>query len=155
MILKPIDETFILPAAETPSDIFAYLATYNGFAFYETDLNGVVPNEIENNYFLVDRIDLASPQTNRTGQEIKYDGSLFIGLPASPNTDVNVSSFEDGQFLNIVADLLTKDFINQMLKYVRCDFALDINSLRPLYNSNKYTKATNATGVEISYSIWI
>lgn len=155
MILKPIDVNFNLPAADTSSDVFKYIAAFNNYQFYETDLNGVVPNEIEQNYFLIDRIDLVSPQPNRTGQEMKYDGFLFIGLPSNAATDVNTSTFEEGQFVNIISEMLTKDFILQLSYYVRCNYEITINNIRPLYNSNKYTKATNATGVEISYSIWI
>lgn len=155
MILKPIDVNFNLPAADTSSDVFKYIAAFNNYQFYETDLNGVVPNEIEQNYFLIDRIDLVSPQPNRTGQEMKYDGFLFIGLPSNAATDVNTSTFEEGQFVNIISEMLTKDFILQLSYYIRCSYEITINNIRPLYNSNKYTKATNATGVEISYSIWI
>lgn len=155
MILKPRDVNFILPIVGTPSDVFKYIALFNGYQFFETDLNGFVPNEIDQNYFLIDKIDLASPQPNRTGQEIKFDGVLFLGVPSNPATEINASTFDAGQFTNIISEMLTKAFIVQLQNYIKCDYDFSINNVRPLYNSNKYTKATNATGIEISYSLWI
>lgn len=156
MILQPADETFIFPEVNTPADLFKYIAGYNSFQFFETDLNGVVPNEIAQNYFLIDRIDLASPQPNRMGQEIRFDGILFMGVPSDPATDVNESTYSEGQFNGIIAEMLSRSFYLQLQQYIKCaDYEIIINNLRPLYNSNKYTKATNSTGVEINYSIWI
>ena len=153
MILKPKDGSYILPAIETPDDLFKYIAGFNEFDFYETDLEGVIPNEIAQNYFFANRIDLAWTQFPL--QEIKYDGYLFVGVPSNPAEDINGSDYDNGQFQNIVKDLLTKDFIWQLQLYIKCDFKIQITNLRPLYNSNKYTKSTNTTGVEIFYSIWI
>jgi hypothetical protein len=152
-ILKPKDGTYILPAIADPSDLWAYIAAYNGFQYYETDLTGVTPNEILPNWFFIDRIDLAQPVEARA--RMKYDGVLFIGVPSDIGTDTNGATFDAGQFTDIVKKLLNLDFANELSRYVNCDFEISINSLRPLYNSVKYTKATNCTGVEVYYTIWI
>jgi hypothetical protein len=153
MILIPADTNFQYNAVDTSSDIFKAIAIYNSINFYETDLNGVVSNEIPNQYFFIDRIDLASPRINTN--EIRYDGLLFIGKPSEHGTDVNNSTFDIGQYESIVKNLLTKSFIKTLELYVKCSFEIVINNVRPLYNSVKFTKSTNTTGVEISYSIWI
>jgi len=152
-ILKPKDETYILPAIADPSDLWAYIAAYNEFQYYETDATGVTPNEILPNWFFIDKIDLATPVEGRG--RMKFDGVLFIGMPSDIATDTNTSTFDNGQFTNIVKALLNLDFANELTNYVACDFQVINNSLRPLYNSVKYTKATNCTGVEVYYSIWI
>lgn len=153
MILKPKDETYVLPTISDPSDLWAYIAEFNGFQYYETDPTGVTPNEILPNWFFIDKIDTASPVDGRS--RMKYDGVLFIGVPSDIAIDTNTSTFDDGQFTNIVKLLLNLPFANELFGYVACDFEITINSLRPLYNSVKYTKATNCTGVEVIYSIWI
>jgi len=153
MILIPADTNFQYNAVDTSSDIFKAIAIYNSINFYETDLNGVVSNEIPNQYFFIDRIDLASPRINTN--EIRYDGLLFIGKPSEHGIDVNNSTFDIGQYESIVKNLLTKSFIKTLELYVKCSFEIVINNVRPLYNSVKFTKSTNTTGVEISYSIWI
>ena len=152
-ILKPKDPTYILPAIADPSDLWAYIAEYNEFQYYETDTTGVTPNEILPNWFFIDKIDLATPVEARS--RMKYDGVLFIGMPSDIAIDTNASTFDNGQFINIVKALLNLDFANELTNYVACDFQITINSLRPLDNSVKYTKATNCTGVEVYYSIWI
>lgn len=155
MTLKPIDGTFLPPEIKDANDLFEYLATYNEFAYYETDLNGFVPNEIAYNIFMVNRIDLVVPIS--ATKENRHDGFLFIAIPSEVATEVNQSTFDAGQFENIIKDMISKAFINQMNNYALCGVNLQfvINSIRPLYNSVKYTKATNSTGVEISYSLWI
>lgn len=152
-ILKPKDETYIPPTITDPSDLWAYIAAYNSFQYYETDTTGVTPNEILPNWFFIDKIDLATPVEARS--RMQFTGVLFIGMPSDIATDTNASTFNDGQFTNIVKALLNLDFANELTNYVACDFQININSLRPLYNSVKYTKATNCTGVEVYYSIWI
>ena len=152
-ILKPKDGTYVLPAIADPSDLWAYIAAFNGFQYYETDLTGVTPNEILPNWFCIDRIDLATPVEARS--RMKFDGVLFIGVPSDIATDTNGSTFDVGQFTDIVKKLLNIDFANELFSYVACDFEIIINSLRPLYNSVKYAKATNCTGVEVYYSLWI
>lgn len=154
MILKPIDETFSPPEIKDSNDLFKYLAAFNEFSFYETDLNGVVPNEITHNIFMVNRIDLVIP--NQTTKENRHDGFLFMAIPSEHGTDVNNSTFDVGQFENIIKDMISSSFISQFTNYAICsNLRFTLNSLRPLYNSVKYTKATNCTGVEISYSLWI
>jgi hypothetical protein len=155
MTLKPIDETFLPPQINDANDLFEYLAAYNGFSYYETDLNGVVPNEIAYALFMVNRIDLVTP-INST-KENRHDGFLFMAIPSEIGTDVNQSTFDAGQFENIIKDMISNSFINQLRNYVICGVNLQftINNIRPLYNSVKYTKSTNTTGVEISYSLWI
>lgn len=152
-ILKPKDGTYLLPAIADPSDLWAYIAEYNGFQYYETDTTGVTPNEILPNWFFIDKIDLATPVEARS--RMQYTGVLFIGVPSEIGTDTNGATFDAGQFENIVKKLLNLEFANELTNYVACDFQITINSLRPLYNSVKYTKATNCTGVEVYYSIWI
>lgn len=152
-ILKPKDGAYILPAIADPSDLWGYIAAYNSFQYYETDTTGVTPNEILPAVFFIDRIDLATPVEARA--RMKYDGVLFIGVPSDIAIDTNASTFNTGQFENIVKMLLNLEFANELTNYVACDFQTLINSLRPLYNSVKYTKATNCTGVEVYYSIWI
>lgn len=152
-ILKPKDETYILPTVADPSDLWAYIAEYNSFQYYETDSTGVTPNEILPGWFFIDRIDTASPVDGRS--RMKFDGVLFIGTPANIATDVNTSTFADGQFVNIIKTLLNLPFATELFGYVACDFEISINSLRPLYNSVKYTKAASCTGVEVYYTIWI
>lgn len=151
--LKPKDETYVLPAIADPSDLFAYIAAYNDYPYYETDTTGVTPNEIPQGIFFIDRIDLAEPL--RSEDRMRYTGVLFIGGPSEISVDTNSSTFNVGQFRNIVKHFLSKDFANDFTNYINCDFQILINSLRPLYNSVKYTKATNCTGVEIFYQIWI
>lgn len=152
-ILKPKDETYILPAIADPSDLFKYIAEYNGFQYYETDLTGVTPNEILPNWFFINRLDLGS--VPRDDVRMKFDGVLFIGVPSDISTDTNASTFDAGQFGDIVKKLMNYAFALEFRAYIVCDFEVLINNLRPLYNSVKYTKATNCTGVEINYSIWI
>lgn len=152
-ILKPKDGTYILPAIADPSDLWAYIAAFNGFQYYETDTTGVTPNEILPDWFFIDKIDIATP--NRGDNTMRFDGVLFIGVPADISTDTNASTFNSGQFSDIVKQLLNLAFTKELYNYVACDFQISINSLRPLYNSVKYTKATNCTGVEVFYSIWI
>lgn len=152
-ILKPKDGTYVLPAIADPSDLFAYIAQYNGFQYYETDDKGVTPNEILPKTFFINRIDLFTPNFN--DDRSRFDGVLFIGQPVDIAIDTNSSTFTDGQFENIVKALLNQAFARELRSYLVCDFETIINSLRPLYNSVKYTKATNCTGVEVYYQIWI
>ena len=152
-ILRPKDETYVLPEASDPSDVFAYLAEYNGFQYYETDLTGVTPNEILPNWFFIDKIDTAT--LLKAEGRMKYDGVLFIGVPSDISTDVNASTFVNGQFVDIVKQILNYPFALELTNLIACDLQFNVNSMRPLYNSVKYTKATNCTGVEILYSLWI
>lgn len=152
-ILKPKDETYALPTIADPSDLWAHIAEFNGFQYYETDVTGVTPNEILPSWFFIDKIELATPVEARS--RMQFTGVLFIGTPSEISIDVNGSTFSDGQFTDIVKKLLNLNFANELNNYVACDFQITINSLRPLYNSVKYTKATNCTGVEVYYSIWI
>lgn len=147
MNLKPKDNLWYLPEINDANDLFKYIAEYNEIPFYETDLNGVVINEIPYGYFLIDRLDLITPNIQK---EFKYDGFLFFGFTSENNEDVDNSQFE-----SIVKNMTSKIFINQLTRYISCDFRLQINNIRPIYNSNKYTKSTNSTGIEINYSIWI
>jgi len=121
--------------------------------FFEADTTGVTPNEILPNWFFIDRIEAAVPVEARS--RMNYNGVLFIGQDANIGTDTNKSTFDAGQFTDIVKKLLNLEFANELTNYVACDFQITINSLRPLYNSVKYTKSTNCTGVEVYYSIWI
>lgn len=152
-ILKPKDGTYVLPAIADPSDLWAYIAAYNDFQYYETDNTGVTPNEILPQTFFIDRIDLGTPEANRA--RMQFSGVLFIGEPANIGTDTNAATYNAGQFNDIVKELLNLAFANELNNYVACDFEITINSLRPLYNSVKYTKSTSCTGVEVFYSIWI
>ena len=154
MILKPIDNTFVLPIINTPSDVFKYIAEFNGYNFFETDLTGYTPNDIPQDIFFCDKIDLVSPRKNTN--EYKYDGILFIGVPVDIAQEVNDSTFYAGQFKSIIEEMISKEFVKQIEKYFICNnIEISLNNIRPLYNSVKYTKATNCTGVEINYSIWI
>lgn len=152
-ILKPKDETYILPTIADPSDLWAYIAEFNGFQYYETDSTGVTPNEILPSWFFIDKIDLGVPDPGDS--TMQFTGVLFIGTPSDISTDVNASTFTNGQFKDIVKALMNFPFAKELNNYVACDFRININTLRPLYNSVKYTKATNCTGVEITYTIWI
>lgn len=152
-ILRPKDGSYVLPEVSDTSDLFAYIAQYNSLQYYDTDSTGVTPNEIKPDVFFVNRIDTATPVESYS--RIRFDGALFIGQPSDIGTEVNSSSFSNGQYKDLVKMLINLEFINDLRNYVGCDFQITINNLRPLYNSVKYTKATNCTGVEISYSIWI
>jgi hypothetical protein len=152
-ILKPKDNTYQLPAIADPSDLFKYIAEYNGFQYYDTDSTGVTPNELADALFFINRIDVATPIENNS--RMRFDGVMFIGQPADIGTDVNASTYNDGQFINIVKELLNLDFAKELRFYIACDFEITINNLRPLYNSVRYTKATSCTGVEVNYTIWI
>jgi hypothetical protein len=152
-ILKPKDGTFILPAIADTSDLFKYIAEYNDSQYYDTDSTGVTPNEIKPSWFFINRIDVATPVEGRN--RMRFDGVLFIGQPASLSVDVNESTYNNGQFVDIVKALLNLDFANELQNYIACDFEININNLRPLYNSVRYTKAEGCTGVEVNYSIWI
>ena len=154
MILKPLDNTFEFPEAATPSGLFKYIAEFNGYMFFDTDITGYTPDEITQDYFFCNRIDLVTKRQNTS--QFKYDGFLFVAVPTNIGQEVNASSFDNGQFTDVVEGLITKEFIRQLEKYFICsNIEMLINNLRPLYNSVKYTKATNCTGVEISYSLWI
>lgn len=152
-ILKPKDNTYTLPSISDPSDLFKYIAEFNDFQYYETDNTGVTPNEIKPKTFFIDRIDLFAPLFNE--ERARYDGVLFIGEPSNIGTDTNEATYDAGQFDNIVKKLLNLLFATELKNYIACDFQIAINSLRPLYNSVKYTKSANCTGVEVYYSIWI
>lgn len=159
MILKPKDIDFILPELSdesVPADFFKAIADFNALDFYETDLNGVVPNEIKYDYFFADRVATASPELKGASYgRTKYDGVLFVGIPVSPEIDVNSSDFTNGQFEGIVRDLITAKFIKQMQSYLNCEYLFTVNSVRPVYNSNTWTRATNCSGVEINYTLWL
>jgi hypothetical protein len=152
-ILKPKDGTYILPAIADTSDLFKYIAGYNGFDYYDTDSTGVTPNEIKPSWFFINRIDVFTPVESYG--RARFDGVLFIGQPASLSVDVNSSTYNNGQFVDIVKALLNLPFAVELKNYVACDFEININNLRPLYNSVRYTKAEGCTGVEVNYSIWI
>ncbi len=152
-ILKPKDVTYVLPDIADPSDLWAYIAEYNGFQYYETDNTGVTPNEIKPQTFFIDRIDLFAPLFGE--DRARFDGVLFIGEPSNIGTDTNEATSDAGQFNDIVKKLLNLPFATELKNYIACDFQIAINSLRPLYNSVKYTKTTNCTGVEVYYSIWL
>jgi hypothetical protein len=152
-ILSPKTEFYQPPDVADTSDLFKYIAEYNGLQYYDTDSTGVTPNEIQANLFFINRVDVATPA--EAYSRMKFDGVLFIGQPSDIGTDVNASSFSNGQYDDIVKVLLNLEFVNDLRNYIACDYQVNINSLRPLYNSVKYTKATNCTGVEVAYSIWI
>lgn len=152
-ILKPKDPTYILPAIADPADLFKYIAEYNDFQYYETDNTGVTPNEIKPAYGFINRIDQFAPVINE--DRGLFTGVLFIGQPSEINIDTNDSTFNEGQFEDIVKPLLNLEFAREFRNYIACDFQITINSLRPLYNSVKYSKSTNMTGVEVYYQLWI
>jgi len=141
---------YILPEIKTPKDIWQYIASFNNIEFYETDINGVVLNTIFQNFFFVDKLEVATPRINTN--EIKYDGFLFIGIPNDHGIDVDGLA---GLYANVVESLMAKNYINSLKNYIKCDYEVQFNNIKPLYNTTKYTKSTNTTGVEISYSIWI
>lgn len=152
-ILRQKDNTYNLPAIADTSDLLKYIADYNNFQYYDTDNTGVTPNEIRPNWFFINRLDVVTPVEQYT--RLRFDGVLFVGMPSDISTDVNSSTFNNGQFVDIVKELTNQDFLIDLRNYISCDFQISINNLRPLYNSVKYTKATNCTGVEVNYSIWI
>ena len=153
-ILKPKDNTYALPLdVLDPSELFAYIAEFNGFQYFDADNTGVTPNEINYGTFFVNVPTSATPILNEA--RMRFDGVLFIGQPADIGTDVNASTWNNGQFQNIVKTLLNYPFVKDLANYTACDYETSINNLRPLYNSVKYTKAVNCTGVEVNYSIWI
>jgi len=152
-ILKPKDGTYILPAIADPSDLFAYIAQYNDFQYSDADNTGVTPNEINYGTFFVNVPSLGVPLPSEN--RMRFDGVLFVGQPADIGTDVNSSTWTNGQFGNIVKEFLNYNFAKDFHNYIACDFQITINNLRPLYNSVRYTKAVNSTGVEVNYSIWI
>lgn len=145
------NDSFIYPEIiNTPSDIFVYIALFNNFQYFETDLNGVVVNNILQNYFFVNKTELATPR--KFTNEIQYNGFLYIGLPNDPGTDVDG---EAGIFKNVVESMLSKSFLKQFQNLISCSFEVEFNNIRPLYNTNKYTLATITSGIEIQYTIWI
>lgn len=144
------NSTFVYPEIKTPKNIFEYIAKFNKFEFYETDINGVVLNSIFQNYFFVNKTELATPIQNEN--EFRYDGFLFVGIPNDHGTDVDGN---DGLYQNVMQILLSKDYLVGLKNLISCDFKVIFNNIRPLYNTTKYTKSTNTTGIEISYSIWI
>lgn len=146
MILRPKDSTWELPIINDANDIFKYIADFNGINYFETDLNGVIVNELGSDLFLIDRLDLISPNKDY----FKYDGVLFFGLASDFGNDVDKFQFD-----NIIKKLTSRGFIKQFELYIKCDYQFNINNIRPIYNSVKYTKTTNCTGIEINYSIWI
>lgn len=153
-ILKPKDGTYVLPPIVDTSDLFKYIAGYNGFAFYDTDPTGVTHNEIPaSKYFFANVISLGAPEADAA--RMRFDGTLFVAQPVDIGTDTNASTYDVGQFEAIVKPILNLDFATDLKSYISCDFQITITNLRPLYNSVKYTKATNCTGVEVNYSIWI
>lgn len=151
--LKPKDITYSLPAIADPSDLFKYIAEYNGLQYYDTDSTGVTHNEISDEVFFINRVDVGTPV--ELNSRMRFDGVLFIGRPADIGTDTSASTYNAGQFNDIVKQLLNLSFAKELRDYTACDFETNINNLRPLYNSVKYTKATSCTGVEINYTIWI
>lgn len=159
MILKPKDINFILPELSeesVPADFFKYIADFNDLDFYETDLNGFVPNEIKVNYFFVDRVATASPELKGASYgRTKFDGVLFVGIPVEPEIDINKTDFTNGQFEGIIKELISAAFLKQLLSYLNCDYAFLLNTVKPVYNTNTWTRATNCTGVEINYSLWL
>lgn len=153
-ILKPKDNTYTIPpSVSDPSELFAYIAEYNDFQYFDADNTGVTPNGINYNTFFVNVPTQGIPLFGE--DRMRFDGVLFVGQPADIGTDVNVSTWDNGQFENIVKELLNLEFLIDLKNYIACDYEIIINNARPLYNSVKYTKAVNSTGVEINYSIWI
>lgn len=148
--LKPKDNTYILPVdAVEPSEIFQYIALYNEFQYYDTDPTGVNTNEIINFYF-ANIISQATPILDQA--KTQFTGVLFIGVPSGFNTDVNYSN---GQYVSIIKDMITFDFIKQFINYIKCGYQFEVNNVRPIYNTVKYAKAIESTGIEINYTIWI
>lgn len=154
MILQPRIGSFTLPNPETSADLWRYVAEFNNALFFETDVNGVLLTELPATaYFFVDQITQATP--DNVEQLVRYDGNLFIGLPAQYGTDINEATFDSGQYLDITQALLAKSFLQQLRGYIACDYKITFNSVRPLYNVTNYTRAVNSTGIEIKYSIWL
>lgn len=152
-ILKPKDQTYILPAVADPSDLFKYIAEFNGWQYFDTDPTGVTHNEVAADWFFINRVDVATPEAGNA--RMRFDGVLFIGKPADIGTDTSASTSNSGQFADIVKPLLNLDFAKALRFYIACDFDVTINNMRPLYNSVKYTKAGGCTGVEVAYTILI
>lgn len=152
MTLKPRDNTFALPSANAPGDLFKVIAEFNGFEYLETNTDGAAINTIAQNYFFVDRIDSVTPQPDG---RLKYDGVLFVALPVDTGVEINAATFNDGQYIDIIKPLISKEFYISFRNYIICNNEIAINSIKPLYNSTKYTRATVASGIEISFSIWI
>jgi hypothetical protein len=133
--------------------VFKYIAEFNGFQYFDTDPAGVTHNEIANACFFINRSDVGTPEEGNS--RMRFDGVLFIGQPSDIGTDTSASTYNSGQFVDIIKPLLNLEFANALRFYIACDFQININNIRPLYNSVKYTKAGNCTGVEVSYTIWI
>jgi hypothetical protein len=150
-ILKPKDGTYQLPAVADPSDVFRYIAEFNGFQYFDTDPTGVTHNEIAHNWFFINRADVGTPEAG--GARMRFDGVLFVGQPSDIGTETSASTSNAGQFVDIVKPLLNLQFANALRFYAACDVEININNLRPLYNSVKYTKAGSCTGVEVAYTI--
>ena len=147
--LKPKDETFILPNATAPDEVFSYIATFNSWQYFDVDSNGLNTNDV-NGIYLANYLTQSSFDINRN--QMLFNGLLFLGLPSGYSTDVNN---ENGQYQTITKDLMNKAFFDTFKKYIYCNFEVNLTSIKPLYNSVKYAKAIESTGVEISYQIWI
>lgn len=159
-ILKPIDDAYVCPVAGTDLDgIFRNLFGFNNIAFIETDIaGGHLPNADYYSFFAVNRLLAIRPVETRPSSRYgsaAYDCLLTIAKPVEPNREVeNVNV--PGQFELITKQFMNLDFINTFKSYFTCcDYAIQIISIRPIWNSTIALKEHNHSGVEINLTVTI
>lgn len=161
-ILKPLDDTFVCPAALTPADIFKGIALFNSIVYVETDVQGSQLTNLDPyKFFAVNRVLSFGPvvtanalRTNVKYSSMRYNCLLTIAKPINPDLEVETVKVP-GQFDKITKEFLTLEFINTFRSYFACcGYALESINIKPIWNST-VACVVNHSGVEINFYITI
>ena len=158
-ILKPIDETFVCPVAESPDDVLRNIFVYNDLLYIETDIAGSQLQNVDPySFFAVNRVLNFSPVVNNSRNrfaQVRYEAILTIAKPVIASLEVETVDVP-GQFDTITKELLALGFLNTFKSYFTCcDFTIENIRCVPIWNSNRAVPAINHTGVEITYTVTI
>jgi len=150
-ILKPIDEDWVCPIAETPDGVLSGIFAFSDLLYIETDIAGSQLKDIDPySFFAVNRVLNFAPiaQSSRSKySQLRYECLLTIAKPVDPSLEVETVNVP-GQFDTITKELLTLGFINTFKSYFTCcDFLIENIRCVPIWNSNRAVPAINHTGV--------
>jgi hypothetical protein len=156
MILKPIDDKFICPVIGSDiDDILKNIFDFNNINFIETDVFGSQINPDPYCFFAINRILLIRPIAKNSINKYSsasYDCILTIAKPSDASIEIE-STNVDGQFEIITKQFLNLEFINTLRSYFRCcGYNINIQQIRPIWNSTQSAKRVNHSGVEINFT---
>lgn len=162
-ILKPIDDTFVCPVAEIPSDILDYLAQFNDILYVETDQYGAELDNLEpTEFFMVNRVLSYNPvvtanalRTNVKFSSMRYNCLLTIARPVNQDLEIATGAVQ-GQFDEITKEFLTLGFVNTFRSYFACcGYHLESINIRPIWNSTAAVVNVSHSGIEINFNVTI